>query len=420
VKGLVAIAARSSWNRRFALGLVVASIALSTLLLLGMERVRKDVRAHFAESVSGTDLIAGARSGSIQLLLYSVFRIGSASNNISWESAQALASHPAVAWTVPISLGDSHRGFPVVATSSGYFDFFRFGDGQPLRLATGRRFDGILEAVLGSDVARDLGYREGERIVLSHGDGVLAANDHADKPFVVVGTLHRTGTPVDRSIHINLESMEALHRDWVAGAPPMGGGLPRGGPAAEDLTPRSVTAVLVGLKNRSAVFAVQRWIAEYRAEPLQALMPGIALEELWEIVGAAERALLAMGLIVSVVGIAGMVAVILAGLNERRRELAILRAVGAAPRHIVLLLALEAALITLSGVVLGALAAAAGTAMLGGWFQSRYGIALRPEAFAGEEWLVIGAMLSVGLLAGLLPGFRAYRLSLADGLSPRV
>lgn len=420
MKGLVAIAARSSWNRRFALGLVVASIALSTLLMLGMERVRKDVRAHFAESVSGTDLIAGARSGSIQLLLYSVFRIGSASNNISWASAQAVASHPAVAWTVPISLGDSHRGFPVVGTTAGYFDFFGFGDGQSLQLAAGRRFDGILEAVLGSDVARDLAYREGERIVLSHGDGVLEANDHADKPFVVVGTLRRTGTPVDRSIHISLESMEAIHRDWMAGGAPMGGGLPRGASAGDDLTPRSVTAVLVGLKNRSAVFAVQRWIAEYRAEPLQALLPGIALEELWEIVGSAERALLAMGLLVSVVGIAGMVAVILAGLNERRRELAILRAVGAAPRHIVLLLALEAALITLSGVVLGALAAAAGTAMLGGWFQSRYGIALRPAAPASEEWLVIGAMLAVGLLAGLLPGYRAYRLSLADGLSPRV
>jgi putative ABC transport system permease protein len=420
VKGLVAIAARSSWNRRFALGLVVASIALSTLLLLGMERMRKDVRAHFAESVSGTDLIAGARSGSIQLLLYSVFRIGSASNNISWASAQAVAGHPAVAWTVPISLGDSHRGFPVVATTTGYFDFFRFGDGQSLQLASGRRFEGILEAVLGSDVARDLGYREGERIVLSHGDGVLEANDHADKPFVVVGTLRRTGTPVDRSIHINLESMEALHRDWMVGGAPMGGGLPRAASAGEDLTPRSVTAVLVGLKNRSAVFAVQRWIAEYRAEPLQALLPGIALEELWAVVGAAERALLAMGLIVSVVGIAGMVAVILAGLNERRRELAILRAVGATPRHIVLLLAIEAALITLSGVVLGVLAAAAGTAVLGGWFQSRYGIALRPAAPASEEWLVIGAMLAVGLLAGLLPGYRAYRLSLADGLSPRV
>jgi putative ABC transport system permease protein len=413
------MAARSSWNRRFALGLVVASIALSTLLLLGMERVRKDVRAHFAESVSGTDLIAGARSGSIQLLLYSVFRIGSASNNIGWASAEAVAKHPAVAWTVPISLGDSHRGFPVVGTSVGYFDFFRFGDGQALQLAAGRRFEGLLEAVLGADVARDLGYREGDRIVLSHGDGVLAENDHADKPFTVVGTLHRTGTPVDRSIHISLQSMEAIHRDWMGGGFPTAG-LSPGASAGSDLTPRSVTAVLVGLKNRAAVFAVQRWIAEYREEPLQALLPGIALEELWEIVGNAERALLAMGLLVSVVGIAGMVAVILAGLNERRRELAILRAVGAAPRHIVLLLALEAALITLSGVVLGALAALAGTAMLGGWFQSRYGIALRPALPASEEWLVIGAMLAVGLLAGLLPGYRAYRLSLADGLSPRI
>jgi putative ABC transport system permease protein len=398
MKPMLGIAARSAWNRRFALSLVVISIALSTFLLLGMERVRKDMRAHFASAVSGTDLIVGARAGSVQLLLYSVFRIGAASNNIRAASAEALAKHPAVAWTVPSSLGDSHRGYAVVGTSTDYFRHFRYGSGASLAFEAGQAFAQPFEAVLGADVARDLRYKRGDRIVLSHGDGALAENDHDEKPFTVVGVLSRTGTPVDRSVHIDLESMDALHAGM----------------------PRSLTAVLVGLKNRAAVFSVQRWVADYRAEPLQALLPGVALDELWSLVGIAEKSLVAMGALVFVVGLAGMVAVILAGLDERRRELAILRAVGAAPRHIMALLAMEAALITLGGVLAGILATYILTAALSGWAQSQFGIALRLEAPAAGEWTIVAAMLAAGLIAGLLPGLRAYRLSLADGLSPRI
>lgn len=408
MKPLLGMAARSAWNRRFALALVVASIALSTLLLLGMERIRKDMRAHFSTAVSGTDLIVGARTGSVQLLLYSVFRIGAASNNIRWESAQAIARLPQVAWMVPISLGDTHRGFAVVGTTRDYFERFRYGEGRGLALARGRAFGEGLEATLGADVADALGYKPGERIVLSHGDGALESNDHRDNPFTVVGVLERTGTPVDRSVHVSLDSMDAIHAEWVAGMPP----APRAG--------RSITAALVGLKNRAAVFSVQRAVADYRGEPLQALLPGVALDELWEMVAVAERALLAVAALVSAVGIAGMVAVILAGLNERRRELAILRAVGAGPWHVMTLLALESALITFAGVALGVVASAAGTLLLSGWVQSRYGIALRLAAPGAEEWTLVGIMVAAGLLAGLLPGIRAYRLSLADGLSPRI
>jgi putative ABC transport system permease protein len=414
--GLTGIAARSAWNRRFALSLVILCIALSTLLLLSIERVRKDSRAHFAASVSGTDLIVGPRAGSLQLLLYSVFRIGSPANNISATSVEELRRHPAVAWVVPISLGDSHRGFPVVATTQEYFMHFRYGEGQQLALREGRPFASGLEAVLGDEVARRAGYGPGDRIVLAHGDGALAENDHADKPFVVAGVLERTGTPVDRSVHISLTSMEALHRDWAAGMP-----LPGATSAGEQAaTPRSVTAALVGLKNRSAVFAVQRWVADYRTEPLHALLPGVALDELWTIVDIAEAGLVAMGALVSVVGIAGMVAVILAGLNERRRELAILRSVGAGPRQILALLALEGAIVNACGVLIGLAAYFVATALLSGWFQSRFGIRLRLEPPSTEEWGVIAALLGAGGLASLLPALRAYRLSLADGLSPRI
>jgi len=420
MKALFTLAVRSAWNRRFALALVVASIALSTLLLVGIERIRQDVRENFSQAVSGTDLVVGARTGPVQLLLYAVFRIGNATNTMRWTSAQALAQHRAVAWMVPIALGDSHRGFAVMGTSPDYFAHFRHGQREPLRLAQGRAFEGLYEAVIGSQVAQRLGYRTGQRIVLSHGDGAFAANDHADKPFTIVGVLSPTGTPVDRTLHIDLRSLQAIHLDWVAGAPLPGQSLTADEAAQRDLTPRTLTAVLLGLKNRAAVFSVQREVANFRDEPLLAILPGVALDELWDVVALGERGLLAMSALVAVVSLAGLVAVIVAGLNERRRELAILRAVGAGPRQVLALLALEGGMVTLLGVLLGLAIGALALAMLGGWAQARYGIAFGLGPPSAAEWQWLGAVLGGGWMASLLPGWRAYRLSLADGLSPRI
>ena len=420
MRALLGLAAASAWNRRYVLGLVALTIALSTFLLLGLERLRQDVRTSFAQSVSGTDLIVGARTGPVQLLLYSVFRIGGATNNIRLASVEAVARHRAVAWMVPLSLGDSHRGHPVLGTTAEYFDRFRYGARQPLVLAEGRRFEAVYEAVIGAQVAQRLGYRPGARIVLSHGDGAIAGNDHADKPFTVVGILAPTGTPVDRTVHVSLQSIEAIHVDWVAGVPLPGQRLSAEQAAQADLTPRQITAALIGLKSRAAVFAVQREVAAFRDEPLLAILPGVALDELWEVVGLGEQALALAGVLVAVVSLAGLVAVILAGLNERRRELAILRAVGAGPRHVLALLALEGTLVTAAGVLAGTAALLLASAAAAPWVQSAYGIVLQAGPPGGAEWRLIAAVLAGGVLASLLPGWRAYRLSLADGLSPRA
>jgi putative ABC transport system permease protein len=420
LSALFRLAASSAWNRRFVLTLVVASVALSAILLLGIERIRSDVRENFSESVSGTDLIVGARTGAIQLLLYSVFRIGSATNNIRWTSVQAIGKHPAVSWVIPISLGDSHRGFAVVATTDAYFDHFQYGDHRPLTIETGKRFAGVFDTVLGSEVAAKLGYHLGDRVVLSHGDGAFAANEHADKPFTVVGILSATGTPVDRSVHISLEAMEAIHLDWAVGAPIPGTSIAADQVSQYDLTPKRVTAALIGLRNRSAVFSVQRFVNDYAPEPLMAVLPGVALDELWEVLGTGERGLLVMSALVSLVSLAGLVAVIMAGLNERRRELAILRAVGAGPRELLLLLATEGALVTIVGAGIGALICFAAIALLSGWIRSHFGIDLHTQWPTENEWILFGAILAAGWAASLLPGIRAYRLSLVDGLSPRV
>lgn len=404
MNALPKIALSSAWNRRFVLALVLLSIALSTFLLLGLERLRADMRDHFSQSVSGTDLIVGARTSPIQLLLYSVFRIGNATNNIQYRSVEKLAQHKTVAWAIPISLGDSHRGFTVVGTSTDYFTHFRYGEQQPLVFGNGRAFSKTLEAVIGVDVAQRLGYALGDHLVLSHGDGKLAINDHTDHPFTVVGILQRTGTPVDRSIHVDLESIDAIHTGWMS--------APQG--------KRQVTALLLGLKSRAAVFSVQRAIADFEDEPLMAILPGVALDELWEVIGIGENSLRFMGALVSLVSFLGLIAVISAGLEQRRRELAILRTLGARPRDILFLLALEGAFLTLSGLIMGAAACLLAMAALSGWAASSWGIAWQARWPNQNEWALLGAIFVCGSVASLLPAWRAYRLSLSDGLSPKV
>lgn len=416
---LLTLAWRSAWHRRFGLSLVVLTIALSGFLLLSVERVRHDLRETFARSISGTDLVVGARGGSLQLMLYAVFRIGEATQNIRWSSVQALSADPAVDWVVPISLGDSYRGYPVVATRADYFQHFRYGEREPLVLAQGGPFVAVHDAVLGAELAARLGHRLGDRLVLRHGAGSLASNDHADQPFRVVGVLAPTGTPVDRSLHISLAGMEAIHAGWIAGLPMPGRRAPPGEAEARELQPRSVTAALVGLKSRAAVFGAQRRIQAYEGEPLMAVLPGVALDQLWTAVGGAERALLLMSGLVGAVSLCGLVAVVVTALDQRRRELSVLRSIGAGPWRVFTLLALEGGLLAAAGALLGALAWAAALGLLSPWLQGRFGLTLQLSWPRATEWGVLAAVVAAGTLASLLPGWRAYRLSLADGLSPR-
>lgn len=418
---LANLAWRSAWNRRFTLLLTVCSIALSTFMLLGVERVRTDLRSSFTSAVSGTDLIVGARTGSVQLLLYSVFHIGAATNNIRWSSIQVLEKIRGVAWVVPLSLGDSHRGFPVLGTTEAYFAHFRYGEQQALQLREGKPFNDLYDAVIGAEVADRLGYRIGQRITLAHGTGEVSLGaDHSDKPFTIAGILARTGTPVDRTVHISLEAMEAIHVDWMAGAPLPGMHIGAEEARKMDLQPKSVTAALVGLHNRAAVFSVQRQVNNFAAEPLMSILPGVALDELWDVVGTGEKALLLMSGLVALVSMAGLMSTVLAGLNERRRELAVLRAVGASAYHVLLLLALEGFLLTLAGVVIGIAALGACVVALGPWLQSTFGLSLQLEQPTSMQWILLLSLLVAGWLASLLPGWRAYRMSLADGLSPRT
>ena len=417
---IFSMAWQSLLNRRFTALLTVISIALSVTLLVGVERLRTEARASFANTLSGTDLIVGARSGPVQLLLYAVFRIGDATNNISWKSYQDVAKHPKVAWTVPISLGDSHRGFRVLGTTAAYFEHYRYARDRQLMIDEGEPFSDLYDTVLGAEVAEKLGYKLGDPIIVAHGANDVSFARHDDKPFRVAGILGRTGTPVDRTVHVSLEAIEAIHVDWRSGAPVPGVSITAERARNMNLKPKAITAALVGLKSKISTFHVQRFVNEYPAEPLSAVLPGVALSQLWNLIGIAERALLIVSAFVVVVGLSGMLTALLMSLNERRREMAILRSVGARPGHVFALIMGEAGFLTLLGVLLG-LAMLYVSLLLGQpIIESRFGIFIEIGGLSQYEWILLGAVVGAGFLVGSIPSYRAYRLSLADGLSMRV
>ena len=153
---ILRLAWQSIMNRKFTTILTILSIAVSAMLLLGVEKVRTSARTSFINTISGTDLVVGARTGGVQLLLYSVFHIGDATANITWKTVEDIKKRDEVKWIVPIALGDSHRGYRVVGTSSEYFKRFRYRRDIALQFVEGQKFSDLFDAVLGADVALSL------------------------------------------------------------------------------------------------------------------------------------------------------------------------------------------------------------------------------------------------------------------------
>jgi putative ABC transport system permease protein len=461
---------KSLYNRRGTALLTIAAIAVSVALLLGVQKMRTAARESFGSTVSGVDLIVGARSGQVNLLLFSVFRIGDATANVSWESYQKIARHPDVAWTIPISLGDSHRGYRVLGTNGSYFEHYRYGGSRELTFAQGKPFEDVFDAVLGAEVARALGYKIGDPIVVAHGLGRVSFAEHDDKPFRVAGILAPTGTPVDRTVHVTLEGITAMHEDGhseararptpeaIAARPNFRQSSPQtqqgdrtNAPATAhhdephddhdhaaeevgahtatdtsdahnhaDLTPESITAFFVGMRSKVMTFTMQRAINTYKQEALLAILPGVALAELWSLVGVADQALLAIAAFVVLAGLLGMLTAILTSLQERRREMAILRSVGARPRHVFALLVAEAGLLALAGVIAGLALTYGLLFAAGSMIERRFGIFIGVSPPSAGDFAILGTVVLAAVVIGCVPAFRAYRNTLSDGLQIRV
>ena len=416
---LLRIALKSARFRRTSLLLTVISIAISVTLLLGVDVVRKEAKGSFLNTISETDLIVGARSGPTNLLLYSVFHVGSATNNVGWQSYETISELDEVAWTVPISLGDSHRGFRVMGTTDDYFAFYRYGNKKDLTFDNGKVFTEVYDTVLGADVARDLGYQLGDEIVLSHGLVSVDFAAHDDKPFTVVGILDKTGTPVDRTVHVSLAGIEAIHVDWQDGSR---SGLQLDAEQALkfDLTPTSITAFMVGLENRALTFRVQRDINDFESEPMSAIIPGATLNEFWRTISTFEQVLFVLSLFVLLAGLLGMLTTILSTLNERRREIAVLRAIGARPTTVVMLIVLETLMVAIAGCLAGIGLLYAVLAASKPLVARRFGVDLSLGWLDSTQGLILLAVIVGTTMVSLIPGFVAYRRSIQDGLAIRV
>lgn len=412
------LAIKSLLARATTVGMTILAIGLSVALFLGVEKVRTGAKASFSDTISGTDLIIGARSGSVQLLLYSVFRIGNATNNLTWSSYQEIAGRPEIAWIVPISLGDSHKQFRVMGTTPEFFSRYKYRSDQSLEFSSGKIMSDLFDTVLGADVATSLKYEVGDPIIVAH--GLASFTEHKDQPFQVSGILKKTGTPVDRTVIVSLRAIEAIHVDWQGGSQIQGQKTPIDAIRKMELQPKAVTAALVGIENRLKVFSLQRAINNYPREPLLAILPGVALQELWQIIGIAEVALIGVSAMVVVTALLGMMAMIFSSLNERRREMAIFRAMGARPLVIFGMLIFEASMIAVSGAILGFALAYIGLYFARPIVDSAFGLWLPSAAPTLNEFSLLAAVVAASIIVSLLPAIRAYRLSLSDGMTVQI
>lgn len=444
---LMKVALRSLLTRKLALSLVVLAIALSLSALLITRTLSDGLRSGFSSSVSGTDLIVAARSHPLQVVLYSVFRLGSPTQALSAQRWDSIRTRADVAWSFPLVLGDSHRGYAVIGTTDEYFAHFRYGRQQSLQAEAGAElaFRHPLQVIIGAEVARTLGYQRGDHLIISHGSHQHSFHHHDELSFAIAAVLQPTGTPVDRSIHVHLNTLEALHSpellNLVAGSEPTHaehsdtehghkhehdhrhGHHPLHIPAAEapalpdlsfDQLPSAtaVSAVFVGLKSRALAFRAQAQLNAADAEPLTAVMPGVALSEFWQLMKQAESLLQLLSGVMLVTALLGSVAMLQLSLVVRQPEIGLLRLIGARPRHILALLQLEVLLMMAASWLLALLLGSAFMALLQHWLGAHYGVAVSGLLSLTELPLYMLLSVALALVAGLIPALSAYRMSL--------
>ncbi len=406
--------------RRGAVLITLTAIALSVFSLAAVEHIRQSVKQSFTSTVSGVDLIIGPRTGGIHLLLTTVFRIGQPSQGISWESYQHIANHPKVAWTIPISLGDSHRGFRVVGTQPSLFTRYQYGQKRHLRFKSGNAFTHVNGVVLGASVARKLGYQKGQAIVIAHGLGQTSFQKHNQHPFYVSGILHPTGTPIDNALYVSLEGLELVHqpshqkmheqrhKQIHAQNTALGAQLLSDTTQTTRLTPKSLTATMVGLTSKMSTFTVQREINTYAPEALSAILPGVTLSQLWQISRGIERALTWMVGLIMLTSLLGLSAVMLATLRERAYELAVLRTLGARPFTVFCLIQIETLLVTVLGMMVGGALFLATTAILAPSLAIHYGVDIGLGHISATPIYLGGYVLVGALVVGMLPAITGF------------
>jgi len=413
---LIKLAFRSLLHRKTTVVLTLISLLIGVTLLFAVSFIKNEAKSSFTKTISGVDLIIGAKTSQINLLLYSIFRLGDPTNNISWEGYEFIKNHRAVDWAIPISLGDSHRGYRVIGTTKDYYTLYRFGNDQALKLRQGQFFEGVTDVVLGSEVANKLNYQIGDSIVLSHGIGNASFTHHDEVQFIITGILDKTSTPVDQSLFVSLKSIELIHEKWPEEASQRAQLIQE----YQDNTiePESITATYVGLKSRSMAFVLQRQINTHKAEPLLAILPGVALASLWRMVSFIEDILMVVAILVLCTTLISLAAMLMTALHVRKKELALLRMIGASPLFCFLLIQLESFFLVLTAIIIAILFLTSILTFFGEWISVQFGFYVNQSQLWSYEMLVIIAIiLVITFLVTLVPSIQYYRQSIAQNIS---
>ena len=415
---MLSLLLKSMRSRVIPTSLVTISLMASMVLLLSIERIQQGAEEGFNQSISGVDAIIGPRSSSIELVLYTVFHLGRPTNNITTKTVNDVKLRGDISWLVPIALGDSHKGFRVVATEPNYFEHIKYANGQPLVFSKGVAFAELSETVLGSDVAEKLSYRVGSKIQITHGSVESVGSKHDDFSFVVTGILNKTGTPIDQAIFLDLKGYELLHLGWKSGKKIFNlddinlSSLPE-----DALIPKTVTAAFIGLKSKLTLFNFSKNIREYPKEAISAVIPGIALSELWSIVGLVDKGFQLLSWIIIAISLIAMVTLIIASLDNRKQEMTIYRANGASPKFLAMMVLCESLVIGLTAIVGAIVLVTIVTYFATAQLNLALGISPSFKWISMDEIKVFSLILLAGALSSLIPASMVFRKNLHQTLS---
>jgi putative ABC transport system permease protein len=419
------LAFKSLLNRKSSVLLTLCAMTISIVIMLGIDHIGKQAKRSFNTTISDVDLIVGSRSSSLNLLLYSIFRMGSATANIDWQTFENINADNKVKWSIPISLGDSHKGFRVLGTNNNYFKHYKHGASQSLNFARGKALQHVFDLVIGADVASTLGYKLGDSLTLAHGLVSTHFNQH-NKQFMVTGILKPTGTPVDKTLHVSLQGLDALHLS-PAEKPLITKSNTQLYRAQQDqqqypkqqLDPsykgQSITAVLLGLKSKFMIFSLQRQLNTNRNEPLLAIIPGVVLSDLWQTLAAVEKAMRLIIALVFVSTTLGLSAMLIASIKERYHEMQLLRIIGASPLFILAIIKIEAILISISSIGLAILLLYIGFIPAQRYFLNKYGIYTQTNVMSLIDIYWLGLIFACTLIAAIPAAWVAVKRSLLSG-----
>lgn len=416
MRGLLLIVGRSLKQHGLSSAVTAASLALASGLVMAVFALRAQSYDAFTGGSTAFDAVLGARGSQLQLVLNTVFHLETSPGNLPWSSYEAVAADPRVKSAVPYALGDNYKGFRIVGTSERLFTDFEAKKGEPYRLQPGGRcFDPALrEAVIGDFVARKTGLALGSRFQPYHGLVYQESAGHAEQ-YLVVGVLEPTGTPADRALWIPIDGVfymggHVLRGSGEAFAPDPSKEIP-----AES---KEVSAVMLKLKSPQLGFSLDQEINKQGKVATLAFPIGLVMAELFDKIGWMNRVLEVVAYLVVLVAAGSILASLYNAMHERRREFAILRALGARRRTVFGAIVLEAAAIAAIGVALGF---AVYAAILGGAaaiVRERTGVLIEVFAPHAVLWIAPLGIVALGALAGLLPAFKAYRTDVAENLVP--